>query len=607
MALAEAFAAFQSGQHDKADALLKEVIRTNPRHLPAMVAWGMVASASGRRSVAIERMQDVLRIDRNCLPALQWMCRLSNESQMAPEAVQFGERALAVDPRNVETAQLLGDAYSAQRRYQDALAQYDKAIRANPQNAPLHYRKADVLEKMSQEPGAVDELKIALRLAPSHQGLLKLAYLQLHVGGVEDAIGTCTNAIEGRPDDPNAHVLMACALTEFGRLDDAESHWARAESLAPGLTWIGLERARSLSRLGRFDAAAKELTRVIEQDETVGSAYYSIVSVKRVTEDDRPLIERMERVLKDSNLGDPGRIHILYALGKSFDDLGDYGAAISHFDQANEMQRRLNPIPFDKAQYKSYVDQQIARFTREFVERRAQDGLDSELPLFVIGMMRSGTTLAEQILTCHSGIGGAGEQAFLTESSPWFLDWRSGLLSRDRTADVGNAYLARLQAIAPGFPRVVDKNPGNSMVAGQLHLVFPKARFIHMRRNPMDTVLSIWMTPMQTGAGFVGDRENIVFAYQQYMRLMDHWRSILPSPQFLEVEYESLVEDPGTATHKMTDFLGLEWEEACIHPETNKNPVRTPSLWQVRQPFFKTSTERWKRYAPWLGPFAKLK
>jgi hypothetical protein len=139
-----------------------------------------------------------------------------------------------------------------------------------------------------------------------------------------------------------------------------------------------------------------------------------------------------------------------------------------------------------------------------------------------------------------------------------------------------------------------------------IHTLFPSSRIICTKRSAVDTALSIWMTPMQTAASFVHDRSAIVFAYKECLRLMDHWRNAMPDDRYLEVNYETLTEHPEVETRKMLDFCGLKWDAACLHPELNSRPVRTPSFWQVRQPVYRSSIDRWKRYEPWLGPFEEL-
>jgi len=139
-----------------------------------------------------------------------------------------------------------------------------------------------------------------------------------------------------------------------------------------------------------------------------------------------------------------------------------------------------------------------------------------------------------------------------------------------------------------------------------MHLAFPNMRIIHTRRNAIDTALSIWMTPMSTRAEFVSDRENIVFAYKEYLRLVKHFREILPEDRFLDLRYEDLVSQPDSQVRRLVGFCGLEWDESCLHPELNTRRIKTPSFWQVRQPIYKSSTDRWRKYEPWLGVFEEL-
>ena len=153
---------------------------------------------------------------------------------------------------------------------------------------------------------------------------------------------------------------------------------------------------------------------------------------------------------------------------------------------------------------------------------------------------------------------------------------------------------------------MTDKNPANRLVYGLIHLAFPSCRIIHMRRNPVDVAISIYTTLIRTGAPLVGNREDIVYALQEHERLVDHWREVLPSDRFLEVPYESLVTDRENETRRMIEFCGLPWNDACMHPEDNLRTVVTPSFWQVRQPVYSGSLNRWKRYEPWLGAFKEL-
>ena len=171
---------------------------------------------------------------------------------------------------------------------------------------------------------------------------------------------------------------------------------------------------------------------------------------------------------------------------------------------------------------------------------------------------------------------------------------------------LGKEYVSELTKAGPGALRITDKMPGNYMFAGLIHLAVPNARIIHVRRSPIDTCLSIWATPNHMPHEGGNNKQDIVFVYREYLRLMDHWRSVLPPDRLFEVDYEDLVADREAVTRSMLSFCGLEWDEACLYPERNQRSVLTPSAWQVRQPVYRTSIERWRRFESCLGDFSGL-
>jgi len=203
-------------------------------------------------------------------------------------------------------------------------------------------------------------------------------------------------------------------------------------------------------------------------------------------------------------------------------------------------------------------------------------------------------------------VGAAGEVEFWLDEGPTAVDLGKRSLNAKKLVTVSAAYLKVLQSLAPGKPRATDKMPQNFQMLGHIHLGFPKAPIIHIRRNPIDTCLSIYTTAYQQSPAFAHDRESIVFAYKQYLRLVAHWRKVLPADRFLEVDYEELTADRDSVIRRIISFCGLEWNEACLHPESNDRLVVTPSLWQVRQPINRSAVDRWRVVEPWLGAFRQL-
>ena len=250
----------------------------------------------------------------------------------------------------------------------------------------------------------------------------------------------------------------------------------------------------------------------------------------------------------------------------------------------------------------------IATFTPERIQDLVLSGQPSEFPLFVVGMMRSGTTLTETILSAHSQVLGGGEQSFWTERAIEFLHSDAAGLHYDHEAVLKFAadYLGYVDPRREDIRYVVDKNPANFDLAGALHCALPNSKIVHLTRQPVDNLLSLWMTRMSGNVGYASKRENLVFAYREYVRLWKHWESVLPKDRFATFRYEDLTAQPEPTIGAMLNFLELEREDACFTPETNARAVLTPSVFQVRQPIHLGSQKRWKNYQPWLGEFSDL-
>ena len=312
----------------------------------------------------------------------------------------------------------------------------------------------------------------------------------------------------------------------------------------------------------------------------------------------------MRAALTTPGLDAAQRLRVHLALGKAADDLGDHALAMRELDAADELRRAT--VSFDAAAFVAETNRLIARLTPDLIARATELGCSDATPVLIVGMPRSGTTLIEQIVSSHPDVAPGGELNFWNERG---AEWHRGGPSATEAAFLGRAandYLGLLRGIGPNAARVTDKMPFNFLWAGLIHLAFPRATIIHCRRAAIDTALSIHQTLFNPRLAFPTGGADLVTYFRCYRRLTDHWRRVLPADRYIEVDYEELTGAPEPVIRRIVAGCGLPWNDACLHPERNPRVVNTPSKWQARQPIYRDSVERWRRYEPWLGPLRAL-
>jgi tetratricopeptide (TPR) repeat protein len=391
-----------------------------------------------------------------------------------------------------------------------------------------------------------------------------------------------------------------------GKMEEAENEVRGLLAQAPQMARARALLGELLSNRGLFEEAAVHLAQAAE---VFPPAFLELTVVKRMTETDRPLVDRMRTLADGPGLDVLPRINVQFGLGKACDDLGDYAEAMRHYEAANRL--RAMTVRFDRAALAARYDNLIENFTADALERARQSLMrpacpGDNLPVFIVGMPRSGTTLVEQILSSHPAVSAGGELNFWGDRLGGWVTSKIGAVEAGALAKAAEDFCAELRRIGPDALLVTDKTPGNFELLWVIRLAFPDARISHCRRSPVDTCLAIFFGNFSARQGYACDRGDLVFFYRQYERLMDHWRRALPSERFTEVEYETLVADREAETRRLIAFCGLNWDDACLAPERNSRVVKTPSLWQVRQPVYNTSVERWRRYEPWLGELREL-
>ncbi len=541
------------------------------------------------------------------------------------DAIAPLREAALLQPSNPIIQHDLGLACLEVGRVPDAIAALQRAIAINPRYADAYFRLGIALEKLGNIGGAIVAYDRATELLPSlTEAWYRAGTLVFTLGHRDQAIGCFRRAAATGGKTSFGRLGKARALLIEDRNQEAELVLRKTLALDPQNALAHDLLGNLLSEFGRFDEARACFDRAIAIAPLLAGCYYDLVRCRRVTTNDDGLLQRMEAALATPGLEAAQRLRLHLAIGKAADDLGDYALAMQHFDAAEAVRR--GSVPFDSAAFTVEIDRLIARCTPELIARASQVGSSDATPVLILGMPRSGTTLVEQIVSMHPEVGAGGELNFWNErGAAWHRSDAPGnvadgnetpvVLTEDQAtenqakeflAKASADYLGVLRAIAPKAARVTDKMPFNFIWAGLIHLAFPRATFIHCRRAAVDTALSIHQTHFHPGLAFPTGGAELVAYFRSYQRITDHWRSVLPADRFLEVDYENLTSAPEPVIRRIIAACGLAWHDACLRPESNPRAVKTPSKWQTRQPIYRTSVARWRRYEPWLGPLRAL-
>jgi len=502
----------------------------------------------------------------------------------------------------------LGLLLFKRRRYNEAIASFRSALALDSDVASYHEHLGQALLDDGQSTDAIASLHRALSIDPSNfYSLLLLAHMAFTGGRRAEAIHYFQRAVEVDPSSYQAHLRYSNALLEYGDAAGASDHARCAVKLQPA-NFLAYEfLGEVLQREGKFTEAVAAYEQALFLNKTPrASTFQGLVAAKKITAADRSIVDQMLALADAAGLSKRDELILQASLGKALDDIGDYGPAFDHLQIARKCAKQLyRGKPFDRGAIIHTTETCRRHFTRDILARCSY-GVQSDLPILIVGMPRSGTTLLEQIVSSHPQVGAAGELNF----------WFDSALARDvgKSFEAGYAndlavkYRMLLRSMAPGKKRVTDKMPLNFSLLGPIHMLFPNARILHCRRHPVDTCLSLLMNTLSLPEPplCLLEPADTVFAYKEYLRLMEHWREVLPADRFLEVDYEDVVSDKDAMTRKIIAFCGLEWDSACLHHELNERTVDTPSKWQVRQPIFSSSVARWKKYVPWLGPLREL-
>ncbi len=575
-ALAAGIAAHRAGRLDAAAARYLAVLAACPDHADAHHLLGLVRHQTGRGdeavaliSAAIRRAPREARYHGNLARVLHAQGRLD-------EAEAAARRALAIDPGHLEAHNNLAGILRARGRLDEAIETLRRALARAPDYAAGHNNLGNLLKERGDYPGAIAAYRRAVALAP---------------------------------DYADAHYNLSVALLARGALDAAQASVERALALRPRDA-AGHNNLGNIQRFrGDLDAARASYRRAIALRPDFAAAYRNLAELETFAPDD-PAFARLERIKNRPGPPDHETISAAFALARMYADAGDPARAFANWRAGNALRKReaaRRGRSFDADAHDRFVDALIATFTPTHFARPAGIADGTGL-VFVVGMPRSGTSLVEQILSSHRAVHGAGERAEIGRIAERVAHEAAApypaaveALDAAALARHGRAYLEALRPLAPDALRMVDKMPSNVFHLGLIARILPGARVVHCRRDPRDVCLSCFAQDFAQGNEFSYDLGDLARYWRGYERLAAHWRRALPL-ETIELRYEALVADPEGESRRLVDFLGLDWDPACLDFHKTRRVVRTSSSVQVRRPVFADSVGRWRAFARELAP-----
>jgi tetratricopeptide (TPR) repeat protein len=626
----------QARRYADLEARAREIIGLAPESGLAWKALGVALAMQGKDEIqALGRAADLLPSDGQTHLNLGDALRRRGAFE---DAISRYRRAIQLNPHYVEAWHGLGNAQLALGRFDEAAASYRRVIALNPKIAQAHGNLGNALRGLGRPDEAVASYARALALEPEFAAAhSNLSDALRDLGQPERALESCRRALAIAPDVAGTHNSLGNALLDLGRIDEAAASYARAVALDARFVKAHVNLAMALrlqgsaadaevqcrkaleidacaapamvllaelhTDRGSFADAGHLLQRAVEVDPDMAEAWAGMAHLRKMTDGDGAWLAQAQRVA-GSSLSPRQEIHLRFALGKFYDDVGDYDQAFASYHRANELARQLHGNR--TAPITPRIDRIIQTYDAAWARKPRARMTGSERAVFIVGMPRSGTTLAEQILASHPQVFGAGELPFWGDAAGAEAAPESGEDAEGSIAALGERYLQLLDQLSSGAARVVDKMPANFLALGLIHSALPQARVIHMRRDPRDTCLSIYFQHFKTGITYANDLGDLAMHYRQYQRLMEHWRQVLPASALLEVPYEELVADQEGWSRRMVEFIGLPWDAACLDFHRMERSVMTASKWQVRQRISSASVGRWRHYLEFLGPLAGL-
>lgn len=642
-AYTEALTHLRLGRAATAERQLRALQALAPGDVNSLRLLGVALLDQQKTPAALEALERVAAAAPTFWAARADLARVYRQLGRLDAARVELRRVVAADP-TLESAWLAyGDVLVELEMYPDACFAYERARQADPRRARIEEaRRALAAEQRAVAEGIFREI---LKVDASHVGalcglaavclaakrpregerLLRHALKQsahlpligrglcqtlLELGRLPEAEAAVRRLLKIEAENAQNWVLLGTVYTRLMRQADALVAFEEAARLDPQEKRLHLSIGHLHKTLGRRTECERAYHACLAADPSYGEAYWSLADLKNYVFGDAE-IASMQTLLRGEGGDDVDQAHLHFALGRAFEQRGDFVTAFRHYESGNRRRRRT--VPFDVEHFEDKTRRVLHCFDAPFFEERPGMGFQDDAPIFIVGLPRSGSTLVEQILASHSAVEGTFELPNvlsivreLDHSNPEHDAYPESVrtLPPERFAELGRRYLEETAPIRTGRRRFIDKMPNNFSHVGLIHAMLPRATVIDVRRHPLDACFSTYKQFFAEGQSFSYGLEDLGRYYRCYLELMDHWDRVLPG-RVLQLRYEDLVHDPEAQIRRLLGHCGLDFEAACLSFHETRRPVRTASAEQVRQPLYTSGVGYWRNFEPQLEPLRR--
>lgn len=594
----------QAKQLDLALEAGKRAVALRPDYAEALNNLGIVHFDRIEFDAAIDCYRRALKLRDRYPQAWSNLANALHQKGEDEEALRCYDRALRIDQNFHEAYNNKATVLRDLHRHEEAVPIYRKVLELAPNYVDALNNLGIALKDMGQYGEAIELFKRSIAVKPDFpDSYTFLGTTLCDRKRVQEAMAATQQALRLAPRNPENHNLLGRVLFEMDRVDDALKAIDEALKLKPTMHDAYNNRGNMLKEVGRIDEAVASFRRALELKPTLYGSHVNFVETVKLSLDD-PVAKRLAGWAEAiETLPRRDRHFVRFAYGRVLDDNKRHEEAMAQFNEGCRLKRAMTN--YDEATSLGLFDRIMKTFTPELIREKSGGGDASSLPIFVLGMPRSGTTLVEQIIAAHPQVHGAGELNEFGKvataikratGQPLPYPEVAAMLGPEQIAAVGRTYVQQLRRYHPTAERITDKMPSNYYYAGLIHLALPQAKIVHTIRNPLDTGISCLSKLFTGDLNYAYDQAEFARYYRQYHRLMAHWRQVLPPGSFLDVVYEEVVADTEGQARRILEFLGLPWDPACLEFHSLDRPVKTASAMQVRQPIYGGSVERWRRY-----------